>query len=212
VQTSITHSIVGPLFSQVRRDYPKIELRLMEGFSGHIEETLATGRADVGVLARYGSQADRMDERLSTDELYLVGPAGDRLLAAGSLAFKQLSGVPLVLPGAPDGLRAMLNEMARQHGVSLAVEIEVDSLTAMKEIVASGAAYTILTLQAVQAELKLKRVQAVRIVDPVLTRTLILATSAQRPLTLASRTVVSLLRSSAAAAAGAAPKPRARGA
>ena len=180
----------------------------MEGFSGNIEEALATGRADVGVLARYGSQAGRMDEPLSTDELYLVGPAGNRLVAARSIPFKQLSGVPLVLPGAPDGLRAMLSDMARQHGVSLAVDIEVDSLTAMKEIVAGGAAYTILTQQAVQAELELKRVQVARIVEPVMTRTLMLATSAQRPLTLASRTVVNLLRSSAAAA----PKPRARGA
>ena len=194
VQASITQFLVGSLFQQVRRDFPRIELRLMEGFSGSIEEWLANGRADVGVLARYGSQSSRTDEKLTTDELYLVGPVGDPLTASSSVRFDALAGVPLVLPGVPDGLRLMLAEAARKHGIALDVAVEVDSLTAMKEIVAGGSGYTILTRQAVLAELQLRRVQTTLIVEPTLTRTLVLATSVQRPLTTASRSVAALIR------------------
>jgi len=194
ILASVTQFLVGSLFQQVRRDFPQIELRLMEGFSGSIEEWLANGRADVGVLARYGSQSSRSDETLTTDELYLVGPAGDRLTASRTVRFDDLAGVPLVLPGVPDGLRMMLAEGARKHGIVLDVAVEVDSLTAMKEIVAGGSGYTILTRQAVLAELQLKRVQTTLIVEPTLTRTLVLATSVQRPLTPASRTVAGLIR------------------
>jgi hypothetical protein len=42
--------------------------------------------------------------------------------------------------------------------------------------------------------MKLGRIAVSRIVDPVLTRTLVLATSTQRPLTYASRTVIDLIR------------------
>lgn len=194
LQASITQSLVGELFRRLRSDYPRVELRLMEGFSGHIEDSLASGRADIGVLARYGSHSYRTDEVLRTDELYLVGPAGDALTARRSCRFAELADIPLILPGAPDGLRPMLAETAKKHGIGLNVAIEVDSLTAMKAIVAGGSGYTILTRQAVLPEIELRELQATLIVDPTLSRTLVLAASAQRPLTSAGRVVLALIR------------------
>lgn len=194
VQASITHALVGPLFRRVRADFRKIDLRLMEGFAGNIEDALATGRADVGVFSRYGDNIHKTDEQLVTNELYLVGRAGDSQVSKPECRFADASRLPLVLPGAPDGLHMMLLDAARKAGVSLNTEIEVDSLTAMREIVASGAAYSFLTRQAVEVDMKLGRIAISRIVDPELTRTLVLATSAQRPLTQASRTVIDLIR------------------
>ncbi len=194
LQSSITQLLVGPLFQKIRREFPQIELRLMEGFSGSIEDALANGRADIGILARYGDHTHKADEQLETAEMYLVGPAGDTVVSRPESRFADIAGLPLVLPGKPDGLHIALTETARKRGMALNVEIEVDSLTAMREIVAGGAAYTILTRQAVQLDLELKRLQASRIVEPVLTRTLILATTAQRPLTHAGRVVIGLIR------------------
>jgi DNA-binding transcriptional LysR family regulator len=100
----------------------------------------------------------------------------------------------------------MLLDEAKKAGVPLNTQIEVDSLTAMREIVANGAAYTILTRQAVEVDMQLGRIGVSRIVDPVLTRTLVLATSTQRPLTYASRTVIDLIRKLTRAKAPAAPQ------
>jgi len=195
MQTSITQFVVGALFQRVLRDFPQVELRLMEGFSGSIEEWLANGRADVGVLARYeGVHAARTDEALNTAGLYLVAPAGDQLTAQPQIRFAELAHLPLVLPGIPDGLRLMLAETARRLEVPINVAVEVDSLTAMKEIVAGGSGYTILTRQAVHFELAQKRLQVSPIVEPTLTRTLVLSTSVHRPMTLAGRAVASLIR------------------
>jgi len=207
MQASITLALAGPLFSRLKREFAQIELRLMEGFSGSIEEWLANGRADVGVLARYGTHLSRMDEALATHELYLVGPHGDALTAWPDFRFHELARAPLVLPGVPDGLRMMLAEVARKHAVPLDVSLEVDSLTAMKEIVASRAGYTILSRQAVANEVAAQRLQVSRIVEPVLTRTLVLATSAQRPLTSAARTVANLIREFTRATPGPEPEP-----
>ncbi|WER49470.1 LysR substrate-binding domain-containing protein [Cupriavidus sp. WKF15] len=194
LQASITQHIVGPLFQRVRADFPKIELRLMEGFAGNIEEALASGRTDVGVFSRYGERIHKTDEKLATDELYLIARAGDPNVARPSCRFADAAALPLVLPGAPDGFHMMLLDEAKKAGVHLNTQIEVDSLTAMREIVANGAAYTILTRQAVEVEMQLGRIAVSRITDPVLTRTLVLATSTQRPLTYASRTVIDLIR------------------
>lgn len=194
LQSSITQQIVGPLFQHVRADFPKIDLRLMEGFAGNIEEALANGRADVGVFSRYGDRIHKTDEALVTDELYLIARTGDPAVAKPSCRFVDVAGLPLVLPGAPDGFHMMLLDEAKKAGVHLNTQIEVDSLTAMREIVANGAAYTILTRQAVGVDMQLGRIQVSRITDPVLTRTLVLAVSTQRPLTHASRTVIDLIR------------------
>ncbi|CAN7753075.1 LysR family transcriptional regulator [Paraburkholderia sp. SIMBA_054] len=204
LQASITQHIVGPLFRQVRADFPKIELRLMEGFAGNIEEALASGRTDIGVFSRYGDRLHKTDEPLATDELYLIAPAGDPNVAKPSCRFAHAAALPLVLPGAPDGFHMMLLDEAKKAGVPLNTQIEVDSLTAMREVVANGAAYTILTRQAVEVEMQLGRIGVSRIVDPVLTRTLVLATSTQRPLTHASRTVINLIRKLTQASAPAA--------
>lgn len=204
VQASITHALVGPLFQRVRADFPKIDLRLMEGFAGNIEDALANGRADVGVFSRYGDHHHKTDEELATNELYLVGRAGDPAVSRPECSFVDAACLPLVLPGAPDGLYMMLLEASRKAGVRLNTAIEVDSLTAMREIVASGAAYSILTRQAVEIDMQLGRIDVSRIADRGMTRTLVLATSAQRPLTHASRTVIELIRklTRAMAAAG----------
>lgn len=194
VQSSITQALVGPLFKHVRTDFPRIELRLMEGFAGNIEDALASGRADVGVFSRYGSHIHKTDEELATNELYLVGRAGSPEVARPECSFAEAARLPLVLPGAPDGLYAMLLDAARKAGIQLNTQIEVDSLTAMREIVANGAAYSILTRQAVDFDIQLGRIDVSRITSPALTRTLVLGTSVQRPLTLAGRTVIQLIR------------------
>jgi DNA-binding transcriptional LysR family regulator len=194
MQASVTQILVGTLFARMRRDYPEIELQLMEGFSGKIEDWLANGVVDVAIFSRYGGHGLRLDETLTTNDLYLVGPAGDPITAGQQIRFADLAGLPLVLPGLPDGLRVMLTEYAKQQGIALTVALEVNSLTAMKEIVASGLGYTILSQQAVQAETTLARLQTCLIVDPKLSRNLLLATSAQRPFTSAGRAIVGLIR------------------
>jgi DNA-binding transcriptional LysR family regulator len=194
MQASVTQFLVGPLFARVQRDFPQIELQLMEGFSGKIEDWLANGQVDVAIFSRYGGHGLKLDETLATDDLYLVGPAGDALTARPECRFADLAQVPLVLPGLPDGLRLMLADLARKQGVALDVALEVNSLTAMKEIVASGLGYTILTQQAVLSETQLGRLQTSVIVEPRLSRTLFLATSAQRPFTSAGRAIVALIR------------------
>ena len=189
------NSLWARYFRECAGTIPQIELRLMEGFSGNIEEWLASGKADVGVLSRYGGvHAARTDEALNAADLYLVAPAGDLLTSRPQVDFAELAHLPLVLPGLPDGLRLMLAETSKKSETPINVAVEVDSLTAMKEIVAGGSGYTILTRQAVHFEVAQKRLQVSLIVNPTLSRTLVLSTSVHRPMTLASRAVGSLIR------------------
>jgi LysR family nitrogen assimilation transcriptional regulator len=194
IQTSATRPLASLLFQRTGERYPGIRLRVMEGFSGHIEELLANGRVDVGILNRYGADKTRKDDSLLKVRLCLVGLAGRPATAKKEVKFATLARLPLVLPGLPNGLRLMLDEAARKQGIALSVAIEVDSLVIMKDIVADGGVYTILPLHAVFDEVQSERLQAAPLVEPTLSRTLVLATTTQRPLTRASREIVRLIR------------------
>jgi DNA-binding transcriptional LysR family regulator len=194
IQSSATRPLASRLVRRCRERFPGIELRMMEGYSGHIEEWLANGRADIGIINRYGRDASRRDEPLLHVSLSLVGPSSDPVTAKKRLRFASLARLPLVLPGVPNGLRLMLNETARREGIALRVTMDVDSLVVIKDLVEGGGVYTILPLHAVFDETRSGRLRAVPIVDPGLSRALVLATTTQRPLTRASREIVRLIR------------------
>jgi DNA-binding transcriptional LysR family regulator len=126
--------------------------------------------------------------------MHLVGPAGDALTARASVPFGRLAGVPLVLPGPPSGLRAILEGLAARRKIRLHVALEADALSLQKSIVAEGDAYTVLAFQAVHGEVEAGRLQAARITQPVIERTIALAATRARPLTLAAREVLRLVR------------------
>lgn len=167
---SIGSAIVGRLFVSLRERYPNIQLKILEGSSGQVDEWLANARVDIAILYRYGTASMPQDQSLATVESYLIGHKGDRLTAAPEIAFKELQGLPFILPSAPNGLRTALDSMARQEHISLDPVIEADSLPLQKSLVASEHLYTVLPLHAVWAEMNAGTVQASRIVSPSLQR------------------------------------------
>jgi hypothetical protein len=62
-----------------------------------------------------------------------VGPAGDAVTSQETIDFKKLSGLPLVLPGLPSGLRVRLEQNGRKAGTTLNIVLEVEALNVMKE-------------------------------------------------------------------------------
>jgi LysR family nitrogen assimilation transcriptional regulator len=167
---SITNPLAGRLYGEIRAHHPGIQLKILEGSSGQVEEWLADGRVDVAVLYRYGRNLPDHEQRLCTVESYLVGAAGDRLTQAAEIEFRALDGLPFILPSAPNGLRTALDALARQQRITLEPVIEADSLPLMRTVAAEEHLYTVLPLHAVWAEVQEGRLQAARIVSPTIRR------------------------------------------
>lgn len=163
---SIGHHLVGQLFTEVRARYPGVNLKVLEGSSGQVEEWLVDARVDIGILYRYGGALPEHEQCLATVDSYLIGPAGDRLTAQEEVPFRSLHELPFILPSAPNGLRTALDSIARQEHITLAPVIEADSLPLQASLVARERLYTVLPLHAVWTEVGKGEVQAARIVDP----------------------------------------------
>ena len=166
---------------------------MLEGSSGQVEEWLADARVDIAILYRYGPTLPEMEQSLAVVDSYLIGPPGDRLTAAAEVAFDALNELPFILPSAPNGLRTALDAIARQRRITLAPVIEADSLPLQKGLVANERLYTVLPIHAVWAEVKDERLQAARIVDPPLQRTMSMAMSKSKGPPRAVSAVASLI-------------------
>ncbi|CAN5239488.1 LysR substrate-binding domain-containing protein [soil metagenome] len=184
-----------PLVQHFREAFPLISLRVIEGFSGHVLEWLLTGKIDVAVLYNAPRTGSLRAEPLLTDELFLLGPAeGGVLPDAESVPARLLSEIPLILPARPHGLRMLIDSMLGEAGIVPRVEIEVEAMPSTLGLVENGVGYTILSYSTAHARVQAGRMRAWRIVEPGITRQLILATSSQRPTTPAMRTLVAMVR------------------
>lgn len=194
VLSSISRPLVGQLYREVCERLPDVRLQITEGFGGLLDEAVANGSVDLAVLNRYGGEPPIGEELLARADMCLLGSAGDRVTKVATVPFSALEALPLLLPSAPNEWRSVLDNLARRHKVCLVDAMTVDSASLLIDIVAGGGCYGILPQYYVQHDVAQGRIQASRIVRPVLTRMLTLATTSQRPTTLAVREIARLVR------------------
>jgi LysR family nitrogen assimilation transcriptional regulator len=103
--------------------------------------------------------------------------------------------LPLILPSRPHGLRLLIDQVLSGAGISANVELEVDALPATIKLAEKRVGYTIHSYSLAHDLIEEGRIQCWPIVEPRLTRQLIMATSSQRPTTTATRALTNMVRS-----------------
>ncbi len=197
VPGTIGQILAVPLITAVHLRYPQIKLRIAEAMSGFILEWMREERIDLAVL--YGKADDHgiRTEHLLQEELQFFGPArrAPDLPAAGvRVGFGTAAGHPLILPGQGHGLRDLLDRVADRSGHDLNTVIDVDSYSNIKSLVVEGLGYSILPENAIAAEVADGRLQSWPMGDPVVSRSIHLAHSSNRPMTNAVAVVLALAR------------------
>jgi LysR family nitrogen assimilation transcriptional regulator len=192
---SVGAVLTAPIVKQFRSEFPRVSLGVIEGFSGYVLEWLTTGRIDVAVLYNAPRTSALAADPLLTDELFLLGPATDPAGAgAGPVAASRLASIPLILPSRPHGLRVLVDDFLANAGVAPNVQVEIDAMPSTLNLVESGIGYTILSYSPVHHLVAAGRIRCWPIVGPTMTRSLVVATSTQRPVTKAARALVRFVR------------------
>lgn len=167
--TTMVSILAMPLFERVRQRYPGIRLQFFESMSGYLNELLANGRLDLAILFRDTNTPGINAQPVFDEELCLMGEAGGAGRAR-ACALSELAGVPMVAPGAANGLRLLLERIFAREQVPLHIVADVDSLPMLLSIAQSGSACTILPASALALRARADRPRTRRIVDPVIRR------------------------------------------
>ncbi|MGN6650500.1 LysR family transcriptional regulator [Trinickia sp.] len=198
---SAVNHYAGPLFTAVRAELPAVRLHLTEAASAQLDEHLREGRLDMAIVLKEDEASIGNCPLLARVPLHLVGPRGDPVVEHGDVPLASLSGLSLVVPGRPHLLRARLDRLASQHGLTVQAAVEADSVRLQYEVVAAGGGYAIASVLPGKLD---ARLASARIVEPILERYVVLAESPRRPHTRATLAVRSLICRLAAALDGSA--------
>lgn len=194
VPPTVGQVLVPSLVRDIRKRQPDISLKISEGFSGYVYEWLMAGRLDLAIIYDAPRSGNLMTDKLVTEHLFLIEPGSNGTSRGPPVHFDELAKLPLILPSRPHGLRILIDTVAARAGVTLNVEYEVDVASAMFELVESGVCYTVQPFAAVYRMVDDGRLSARRIIEPMVTRTMVMATTTQRPLSLAARTVLDVIK------------------
>lgn len=201
IQPSVSWPLVADLLERLGHEHPGIRLDVFEGTAHQIDEWLADGRCDIGLLSRRPAPAHADSQELLQLPLLLIGRAGSLETAEPTIGFARVARLPLLLANAPNGARLLLEALARQHDLALNVVHNINSAHLKKQLVARGGHFTVATAWTLADDDPTPDVSAARIVDPEIKLTFYLAIGGKRKPPDAVPIVADMLRSLALATA-----------
>lgn len=168
---SIVRLVGDAILTDLSEALSSVQLRIVEDFSFILMRQMAAGEIDCALT--YVDDVDtgyRRRALLEEDLLFLTaaGPnAGE-----GPIAFRDAMRCDLALTAKQDVVTRALARIAERLGIDLKVTYEVQSIRAVKNLVAKGVANTIIPYGAAEAEINKGEVVARPVVSPSVTRTL----------------------------------------
>jgi LysR family transcriptional regulator, nitrogen assimilation regulatory protein len=191
---TVAASLAPPLVHAFRERFPDVRVHIMEALGGRLQEQLASGALQAALLYDPPSSKQFRAEELNRESVYLIGKKGALPARKREIEFAALAGLPLVLTRAEHPMRKILDAAARKVGIALDVQVEVDSASSIRSLIARGTLFTAFQLAAAHADVLQGKFAAARIVKPNLVRRLKLVTVAGEPLSQAARHLLAAAR------------------
>ncbi|WP_051344310.1 LysR family transcriptional regulator [Alicyclobacillus herbarius] len=158
--------LLPPLLAEYRRRHPQVRFQVTSGSSKEIAAALERREIDFGVVTTVDEgMTDLWTIPLLRDELLLVAAPGHPLAERGAASAAEWMQEPLVLMRKGSGLRRILDNLATEHGLTLQVAMETDSLESINRLVQLGVGLSCLPRSCVQDDIAAGRLAAIRTLD-----------------------------------------------
>lgn len=172
---STSDLLAGRLAAAIADQHPGIELRLVTGYSGHLQQWLDGGELDLTLLYNLGRAPSLNNHPLVRERLWAVAPPSDGLRGDRPVPFGAVAGHPLVLPTPGHALRTLIDGAVGQAGVEMDVAVETNSMRLQRRLVLDGHGWTILPGVGVAADVAAGLLSAAPLCDPEVWRSIVLA-------------------------------------
>jgi LysR family transcriptional regulator, nitrogen assimilation regulatory protein len=189
-----SRTLVAGLTAQLRDDYPGIRLRVLEGYSGQVEEWLATQRVDIAIYNRYRRGHVANAEAILRADTHLIIRSSHPIAQESEVALREIAKIPLALPVRPNSLTNLLTGLAAARHFELDIRLEASSTSLIGETMRASDLATISPAQVFSREIASGEFSAVRIVRPAIEQTSWMSFGSHRPLSAAAQIVTRLIR------------------
>lgn len=176
---SIAQDVLAGALAEFSSRFPRVTVSVTEAYSEALIQGVASGQLDTAIVNRPKRLALVAEPVLEEEFVLAVGVSHPSLPDRVSL--RDAARLPLVLPTRQHGLRVALEGFADAAGVALDCRLEVDSLSAIAQIVERGGYATLLPRTALRGWLASGSLREHRVTRPVLRRTLVSLAHPRRP-------------------------------
>ena len=141
------------LVSAVLHDHPRIELRVVTAYSGHLQQWLDAGDLDLSLLYSLTSTPLLNVQPLVRERLWVVAPASAGLEPGRAVSVARTAAQPLVMPTPGHGLRTLIDRVIAQAQVDAEIAVQTNSMALQKQFVRDGHGWTILPGAGIAADI-----------------------------------------------------------
>lgn len=187
--SSLAIDMTLPLLREAEIAHPSITLRIVENHSGYLADLLLAGEVDIAMMFEVDEPTLYDLQHVLTERLYLISAPASSFAGRESVRMVELAGLPLITTTAQHGLRRLIEAGTRTRGVAANFRKELDSLQAIKRLVAAGYAHSVLSWYAVREDVIEGRLVAAEITEPQLKREVYIARSRDWPQSRASEAI-----------------------
>ncbi|MCS0497737.1 LysR substrate-binding domain-containing protein [Ancylobacter sp. MQZ15Z-1] len=163
--TSACRGLSLPLINAMAERQPNITLHLVEAMTGYLDDFIQMGRLDVALLYDHKAFEHVAWTEMMVEDLMLFAPPDHPVAGEGQIAFRDMFKLPIVLPGAPNVMRTVIEQFAARHDV-VPHATACDSLPAIARMVGARRALAVMPHFAFGDEMERGEMVAIPIIDP----------------------------------------------
>jgi len=190
--TSACRGLSMPLLRVMAERLPNVTVHLVEAMTAYLDELIQAGRLDVALLYDHKAFEHVAWTEMITEDLMLFVPTKSPIAKRKSVPFKKLFNFPIVLPGRPNVLRIVIEQIAARYDITPVVK-DCDSLPAIAKLVCDAGFMTVMPHFAFIDEIARSEMVPVPIVDPTPSWTLSVVVSQRTMHTRASEAVARVM-------------------
>jgi DNA-binding transcriptional LysR family regulator len=132
------------LLSALRKRFPRNDIQTLSATTPTIVRGLECRQVDLGIVSLPLEAPSIQITPLFRDEMLFVMQTRAAKSYGKKINLKELPKIPMILYSAGTTERTLIDEMARHHGISLHVAMEVDCTESIKKLVEAGFGASIL--------------------------------------------------------------------
>jgi LysR family transcriptional regulator, nitrogen assimilation regulatory protein len=191
--TSAAQSTLAASSAKIAAKYPAIQLLVCEGYTDVLLEWVTTGQLDIAIINMPPGKSSLTAHHILDEEMMLAHRPQNKVVLPKVVPFERFRDMDIVIPSRRHGLRRILDSAAAEIGLSLKPRLEIDTLSAICEVVATTDLVTILPGIALYPALSTGKLEAHRLRKPAISRAVAWVSHPRRIVSAAMSAVMGIL-------------------
>ena len=184
---TFTRSALPTTLSKFLKEYPKVDVKVTEAYSGVLEDMVRTNKLEFAIVPSVKNPTGLNIEFVSSDLNFLVTKKNSEFEHLKPIKLSKLDKIKIILPGVENSRRISLDEYFATHNINIDKTLEMDGMIGTLEMVASSDWCAILPAVLCDLDILGNLRTLSPLTSPNLTTEYVLITSASKELSSAAK-------------------------